>query len=184
MEVAMFSTEGGFEMRGLRPAGLAIVSFSLLFAACGRSRELAVPERAERSAASSSPYVTDVAEIKVEYRPVAIPARMAVNSRADVQFEAKNTGAKTWPRGGDFPVVFGYHWVSPTANGEWETVLWDDSNRGVLKADTKPEEAVIVTMPVRALPRACPNCKLVIAPLLEMKAWSETAHYVAPVNIS
>src|SRR5881397_4010427 len=144
MDVATCSPEGGFAMRGLRPAGLAIVSFSLFLAGCGRSRELAVPERAERSAASSSPYVTDVAEIKVEYRPVAIPGRMAVNSQADVQFEAKNTGAKTWPRGGDFPLVFGYHWASPTPNGEWETVLWDDSNRGVLKADTKPGEAVVV----------------------------------------
>jgi hypothetical protein len=171
-------------MKTIGLAGLAIGLGVVTLSGCGRSREAAVPERAERSAASSSAYVTDVGEIKVEYRPVAIPDRMAPNSRADVQFEAKNTGAKAWPSGGDFPLVFGYHWASPAVNGEWETVLWDDSNRGVLKADTKPGESVIVTLPVHALPRACPSCKLVIAPLLEMKAWSESARYVAPVNIS
>jgi len=180
----MFSSEGGFEMRGLRPVGLAVVSSGLFFAGCGRSHELPAPQRAEQSAASSSPYVTEIDEIKIEYRPVAIPAHLAVNSKAEVEFEAKNMGAKTWPSGGDFPLRFGYHWVSPAAGGQWETVQWDDSNRGALKSDTKPGESVLVTMPVHALARTCPNCKLVIAPLLEMKAWSESARYVAPVNIS
>ena len=160
--------------------GLGIVGI----VGCGRSREVPVAERAAEAAVSSSPYVTDVSEIKVEYRPIAVPSRMAMSSRADFQFEAKNTGAKAWPSGGDFPLRFGYHWASPTATGEWETVLWDDSNRGGFKSDIKPGQSVIVTMPVQALPRACPDCKLVVAPLLEMKAWSETGHYVAPVNIS
>jgi len=183
MAVAMFSPEGGFEMRGLRPAGLAIVSVSLLFAGCGRSQEVAVPARAERSAASSSAYVADVGEIKVEYRPVLIPSRMAPNSRVEVQFEAKNVGAKIWPVGGANPLRFGYHWEVLRGDGNWDRVVWDDSNRGMLKSDTKPGETVVITLPVRALPKSCPTCRLVIAPLLEMKAWSGTTRYVAPVNV-
>ena len=50
--------------------------------------------------------------------------------------------------------------------------------------DVKPGEAVVVTLPVKALPKSCPTCRLVIAPLLELKAWSESARYIAPVNVS
>ena len=63
-------------------------------------------------------------------------------------------------------------------------VQWDDSNRAGLKADVAPGESVVVTLPVKALANACPNCRLVIAPLLEMKTWSEKAKSIAPVNIS
>jgi len=171
-------------MKRGRLAGLAIGLGVVFAAACGRATERPVAERAERNAESSSRYVTEATDIKVEYRPVSIPARMAVSSRADVQFEAKNTGAKAWPSGGDFPLRFGYHWLSPAANGQWKTVQWDDSNRGGFKSDVKPGESVIVTMPVQALPRACPDCKLVVAPLLEMKGWSDSAQHIAPVNIS
>jgi hypothetical protein len=171
-------------MKKIGLAGLGVGIGILCLAGCGRARELPVAESAERSAPSSSPYVTEVGEIKIEYRPVAIPSRIAPNSRAEIQFEARNVGAKIWPVGGANPLRFGYHWEVLRGDGTWDRVVWDDGNRAMLKSDVKPGEAVVVTLPVKALPKSCPTCRLVIAPLLELKAWSESARYIAPVNVS
>jgi hypothetical protein len=159
-------------------AGLAIGLEIACFAGCGHSHELPAPK-----GASLKPYVTEVGEIQVEYRPVSIPSRMAPNSQTEVRFEARNMGVKIWPAGGGRPLRFGYHWEVPRGKGTRETVLWDDSSRGLLQSDTKPGETAMVTLPVHALPKNCPTCRLVIAPLLELKGWS-SALYVAPVNIS
>jgi hypothetical protein len=109
---------------------------------------------------------------------------MAPGSEAKVRVEAKNVGTAAWPSAGDHPFVLGYHWEAPGADGAWAVVLWDDSNRAVLDADVPPGKSVVLTLPVKALPNPCPNCRLVIAPLLEMKVWSENAKSIAPVNIS
>lgn len=129
-------------------------------------------------------YVADIAAVRVEYRPLSVPHRMAPGSQVDVKFEAKNSGDATWPAGGEFPLHFGYHWEAADATGKWETISWDDSNRAGLPSDTPPGGTAVITLPVRAVPRACVGCRLVIVPLLEMKAWSDTAGLRVPVDVS
>ena len=173
-------------MRRLGLASLAIVFCSLLFGGCGRSHESPNAERTDTGAAPApaAAAAPDLDGLQVEFRSAAVPAHMAPGSEVEVRLEAKNVGTSAWPATGDHPFVFGYHWESPAADGNWAVVLWDDSHRAALKADVAPGETVVVTLPVKALGNACPNCRLVIAPLLEMKAWSETAKSIAPVNIS
>jgi hypothetical protein len=163
--------------------GLAVLTIGLGvlgLSGCGRSHETA---SAGRTDAGTAP-APDLDGLQVEFRSAAVPAHMAPGSEAQVRIEAKNVGTKAWPTGGDAPLHFGYHWEAPGADGNWAVVLWDDSNRAALKADVPPGETVVVMLPVRALAKACPNCRLVVVPLLEMKAWSETAKSIAPVNIS
>ncbi len=167
-------------MRLVRPATLAIVLSSLFWVGCGRSHETATGGNTDAAGAPAP----DLDGLKVEFRSVEIPAHMAPGSEVRVQIETKNVGTKSWPRGGDFPLVFGYHWEAPGADGNWAVLSWDDSNRGVLQADVSPGETVTVILPLKALPRACPNCRVVIAPLLEMKTWSTTQTSIATVNIS
>jgi hypothetical protein len=173
-------------MRRLGLASLAIVFCSVLLAGCGRSHESPNAERTDTGAAPApaAAAAPDLDGLQVEFRSATVPAHMAPGSEVEVRLEAKNVGTSAWPAAGDHPFVFGYHWESPGADGNWAVVLWDDSNRAALKADVAPGETVVVTLPVKALGNACPNCRLVIAPLLEMKAWSETAKSIAPVNIS
>ena len=166
-------------MRGRAAASLTIVACSLILSGCGRSPEAASAARTDTSGAAP-----DLDGQQVEFRSVEVPAHMAPGSRTEVRLEAKNVGTKSWPAAGAYPFVFGYHWEAPGADGNWGVVLWDDSNRGILKADVRPGQTVVVTLPVKALPNACPNCRIVIAPLLEMKMWSDTAKSIAPVNIS
>jgi hypothetical protein len=169
-------------MRKLGPATLAIAVYALVFAACGRSHET----KAGGTTAGSAPPAAapDLDGLKVEFRSADVPPHMAPGSQANVRVEAKNAGDRAWPAGGDSPLHFGYHWEAPGADGNWAVLVWDDSNRAGLTADVPPGESVVVTLPVKALPNPCPNCRIVIVPLLEMKAWSETAKSVAPVNIS
>ena len=159
--------------------GLGILSL----AGCGRSREAASAERAQTGGAAT-PVAPDLDGLEVQFLSAAIPAQMASGSEAKVRVEAKNVGGTAWPSAGDHPLVFGYHWEAPGADGNWGVVLWDDSNRAGLPADVPAGETVVVTLPVKALPTACPNCRLVIAPLLEMKTWSEKAKSITPVDIS
>src|SRR5204863_8628896 len=63
-------------MKRGRLAGLAIGLGVVFAAACGRAAERPVAERAERSTGPSSPYVTDIGEIQVDYRSVSIPDHM------------------------------------------------------------------------------------------------------------
>ena len=167
-------------MRLLKPVTLAIVLGSVFWAGCGRSRETTAGANPD-AAAIAAP---DLDGLKVEFRSVEVPAHMAPGSEVRVQLETKNVGTKSWPHGGEFPLAFGYHWEAPGADGNWAVVSWDDSNRGVLQADVSPGETATVILPLKALPTACPNCRLVIAPLLEMKTWSTTQTSIATVNIS
>ena len=165
------------KIRGL--AVLAIAVGLLVPAGCGRSRE--TPGASPQAAAPAAP---DLDGLQVEFVSADVPPHMAPGSEAKVRLEAKNVGTKAWPAAGDFPFVFGYHWEAPGADGNWEVVQWDDSHRAILPMDVPPGESVTVTLPVKALPNPCPNCRIVIAPLLEMKAWSEVAKSITPVNIS
>jgi hypothetical protein len=170
------------KMRGLVVLTIGVSVLGL--AACGRSNETGTAARTDTSAAPAPAAGPDLDGLLVEFRSATVPANMAPGSEAQVRVEAKNVGTKAWPATGDSPLHFGYHWEAPGADGNWAVVLWDDSNRAGLEADVKPGETVAVTLPVKALPNACPNCRLVIAPLLEMKAWSETAKSITPINIS
>ena len=166
--------------------GLAVLTVGLgilALAGCGRSHEAASAERAEAGGAAT-PVAPDLDGLQVEFVSASVPAHLAPGSEVKVRVEAKNVGTKDWPAAGANPFVFGYHWEAPGGDGNWAVVQWDDSNRAALKANVAPGETVVVTLPVKALPNACPNCRLVIAPLLEMKAWSENAKSIAPVNIS
>jgi hypothetical protein len=154
----------------------------LLLVGCARSERTASPPAAASPAATD--LVTDAGEIRIEFEPLSVPARMGPGSEAQIRIQAKNVGTKTWPSGGEYPLRFGYHWEAPAGEGRWEVIVWDDSNRSGLPSDTRSGETVVITLPVRAPARACTGCRLVIAPLLEMKAWSETARYPAPVDIS
>jgi hypothetical protein len=163
--------------------GLAVLTIGLGvlgLAGCGRSHETATGASTDAAAAPAP----DLDGHRVEFRSAEIPGHLAPGAEAKVRLEAKNVGAKAWPAGGDAPFVFGYHWEAQGADGNWAVVVWDDGNRAILPADVPPGETVTVILPVKALPNACPNCRLVIAPLLEMKAWSETAKSIAPVDIS
>jgi hypothetical protein len=162
-------------------ACLAVVLSVSALAACGRSRETSAGGTNTAAPAAAAP---DLDGLKVEFRSADVPAHMAPGSQVNVRVEARNAGDRAWPAGGDTPLHFGYHWEAPGADGNWAVVVWDDSRRAGLPADVPPGESVVVTLPVKALPNPCPNCRIVIAPLLEMKAWSETAKSVAPVNIS
>lgn len=169
----------------IRGFAVLTIGVSVLgLAACGPSHETASAPRTDTGAAPAPAQAPDLDGLQVEFRSAVVPAQMAPGSEAQVRVEAKNVGTRAWPAAGDFPFVFGYHWEAPGADGNWAVVLWDDSHRAALKADVEPGETVVVTLPVKALRNACPNCRLVIAPLLEMKAWSETAKSIAPVNIS
>lgn len=168
----------------IRRLVVATIGLSLVaLAGCGRSHETANAPRTD-SGAPAAAAAPDLDGFEVQFQSAAVPARMAPGSEAKVRLEVKNPGSKAWPSAGDFPLVFGYHWEAPGADGNWAVVLWDDSNRAGLKADVPPGETLVVTLPVKALPNACPNCRLVIAPLLEMKTWSEKAKSITPVNIS
>src|SRR6476469_9241872 len=164
-------------------AVLAVVLSVSGLVACGRCGEKSAGGANTGAPAASVP-APDLDGLKVEFRSADVPAHMAPGSQTKVRLEAKNVGDRPWPATGNFPLVFGYHWEAPGADGNWAMVVWDDSSRAVLPADVPPGESVVVTLPVKALPNPCPNCRIVIAPLLEMKAWSETAKSVAPVNIS
>lgn len=152
---------------------LAIGLSFLGFAACGRSHERANAPRTS-SGAPAAATEPDLDGFEVQFQSAAVPARMAPGSEAKVRLEAKNVGSKAWSSAGDSPLHFGYHWEAPDAGGNWVVVATDDGNRGILRADVAPGETVVVTLPVRALPKACPNCRV----------WSETAKSIAPVNIS
>lgn len=169
------------KIRGLAvlTVGLGILSL----AGCGRSREAASAERAQTGGAAT-PVAPDLDGLQVEFVSQDVPGHLAPGAAAKVRLEVKNPGSKAWPAAGDHPLVFGYHWEAPGADGNWGVVLWDDSNRAGLPADVPAGETVVVTLPVKALPTACPNCRLVIAPLLEMKTWSEKAKSITPVDIS
>ncbi len=168
----------------MRSLAILAIGVSLLgLARCGRSHETAGAPRTEGGAPAAAA-APDLDGLEVQFLSAAIPAQMASGSEAKVRVEAKNVGGTAWPSAGDHPLVFGYHWEAPGADGNWAVVQWDDSNRAMLDADVPPGKTVVVTLPVKALPTACPNCRLVIAPLLEMKTWSETAKSIAPVNIS
>ena len=169
-------------MKRLGPS-VAIVFGVLFFVACGRTHETASAPRTEGSAPAAAA-APDLDGLQVEFLSAAVPAQMAPGSEAKVRVEAKNVGTAAWPSAGDHPLVLGYHWEAPGADGNWAVLQWDDSNRAVLEADVAPGKSVVLNLPVKALPNACPNCRLVIAPLREMKAWSEKAKSIAPVNIS
>ena len=169
-------------MRKLGPATLVIAVCAVVLTACGRSRE--TNAGGGGTGASAPAAAPDLDGLKVEFKSADVPAHMAPGSEAKVLLEAKNVGDRPWPASGDFPFVFGYHWEAPGADGNWAVVVWDDSSRATLPADVPPGGSVVVTLPVKALPNPCPSCRIVIAPLLEMKTWSETAKSIAPVNIS
>jgi hypothetical protein len=171
-------------MKRLGTSSLAVVLIVSLFAACRRSSETTTAKPSGTDSGAPAASAPDLDGFEVEFPSAAVPARMAPGAAAKVRLEVKNVGSKAWPSGGDHPLVFGYHWEAPGADGNWGVVLWDDSNRGTLPANVPPGETVVVTLPVKALPNACPSCRLVIAPLLEMKAWSEKAKSITPVNIS
>ena len=171
-------------MKRGRLAGLAIGLGVISAAGCGRAAERPVAERAERNAGSPSPYATNIGEIQVDYRSVSIPDHMAPGGGVYFQFQVRNTGTKIWPVSGANPVRFGSHWEVPRGEGKWERIVWDDGSRGWLKTDMKPGETALIVLPVHAPQKNCPDCKLVVAPLLEMKGWSESSVFVAPVNVS
>jgi hypothetical protein len=158
---------------------LFLLAVGAVVAGCSRSEKAAAP-----AAAAGTGYVTDAAEIRVEYKPVSIPTRLAPGSQVEIRFEAKNVGSAVWPSSGEFPLHFGYHWQASEAGGRWETISWDDSNRSGLPSDVRPGETVVITLPVRAISRTCVGCRLVVVPLLEMKAWSETAELPVPIDVS
>ena len=91
-------------MKRGRLAGLAIGLGVVFAAACGRAAERPVAERAERSTGPSSPYVTDIGEIQVDYRSVSIPDHMTPGGGVYFQFQVRNTGTKIWPVSGANPV--------------------------------------------------------------------------------
>ena len=155
----------------------ALFLTTLSAAACGR------PETAAGKPAPSVGVVTDVGEIQVEFKALSIPTRMAAGSETQIRFEAKNTGTTTWPAAGAFPLHFGYHWEAPAGGDRWETIVWDDSNRIGLPSDTRPGQSIVLTMPVRAVSRHCTGCRLLVVPVLEMKAWSDTARLTAPIDV-
>jgi hypothetical protein len=163
-------------------AALAIAACAAVFTACGRSRETNAGGANAGAAAPAA--ALDLDGLKVEFRSADVPTHMAPGSQANVRVEAKNVGDRAWPADGDAPLHFGYHWEAAGADGNWAVIVWDDSNRAGLTADVPPGGSVVVTLPVKAVPNPCPNCRIVIAPLLEMKAWSETAKSIASVNIS
>jgi hypothetical protein len=154
----------------------------LLLSGCARSERTAASPAS--AGTGSTELVNDAGEIRIEYAPLSAPTRMGLGSEAQIQIQAKNVGTKTWPSGGEHPLRFGYHWESPAGEGRWEVIVWDDSNRADLPSDTRPGETVVIMLPVRAPARACLGCRLVVAPLLELKAWSETARYPTPVDVS
>jgi hypothetical protein len=162
---------------------LAVAAVFACFA-CARS-EQGGAEPTPSAASAASPGITSSGEeIRVEYEAVPIPTRMAPGSQVDVRLQVKNVGTKPWPSGGEFPLHFGYHWESSRGQGQWETLVWDDSNRGSLPADVQPGETVEVTLPVRAPAKPCAGCRVVIGPLLEMKAWSYGATHPVPIDVS
>ena len=163
-------------------AVLAVVLSVSVLAACGRSGDKSAG--GTNTGAPAAPSAPDLDGLKVEFRSADVPAHMAPGSQANVRVEARNAGDRAWPAGGDTPLHFGYHWEAPGADGNWAVLVWDDSNRAGLTADVPPGESVVVTLPVKAVPNPCSNCRIVIVPLLEMKVWSETAKSIAPVNIS
>jgi hypothetical protein len=175
---------GALEVRDLGPASAAIVLCSVFLAGCGRSPEAASSERAQTGASAASPTPQDLDGLQVEFKSADAPAHLPPGALAEIRLKARNIGTKPWPATGDYPFVFGYHWEAPDANGNWAAVAEDDGNRGTLLADVPPGETVVVTLPIRALPTACPNCRVVIAPLLELRMWSETAKSIVPVNVS
>ncbi len=165
--------------------GLAVLTVGLGvlgLAGCGRSHETASAPGTDSGAPTAA--APDLDGFQVEFLSAAVPAQMAPGSEAKVRVEAKNVGTAAWPSAGDHPLVLGYHWEARGADGNWAVIQWDDGNRAVLDADVPPGETVVVTLPVKALSNPCPNCRLVIAPLLEMKTWSEKAKSITPVNIS
>jgi hypothetical protein len=164
-----------------RLAVLAVGMAVLTLPGCGRSRETAGAQPTESSGAPAAP---DLDGLQVELRTADVPAHMAPGSEAQVRIEAKNVGTKPWPALGDSPLHFGYHWEERGADGNWAVVVWDDSNRAGLPADVAPGESVVVMLPVKAVGNPCPTCRLVVAPLLEMKAWSETTKSITPVDVS
>jgi hypothetical protein len=64
------------ETRGLQPASLVTASWTLSFLACRRGYEFPVPQR-------TSLKPSEVGEIKIGYRPVAVRSRMASNSQTE-----------------------------------------------------------------------------------------------------
>lgn len=168
-----------------RPAHLAVMAVLLLAAACSRKESASGASEAGPARATNVPYLTRVEEIRVEYRPLDIPATMAAGSEVTVRFEAKNTGNTTWPAHGTPPFRFGYHWADPEGTGSWDSVVWDDGNRGDLTVDVPPGGVATITLPVRALPKRAKGSKLIIAPLFERSGgWSVDVPYVATVDIS
>jgi hypothetical protein len=187
-EVRRVLTEGQGKMKqgGLQMSNGTFVRFwagvgVLVLIGCARSEKAAAPP-AERATAAAPAAAVD--EISVEFRTLSVPGRLAPGEASEVKFEAKNVGPKPWLATGEFPLVFGYHWEEPAGEAQWQTVVWDDSNRGTLPSDVAPGQSVVVTLPVRALPRPCAGCRLVVAPLLEMKAWSQTARLALPIVVS
>lgn len=165
---------------------VAFLFVLLLAPACARKEPTSQTTEARVQApASNAPYLTRVEEIRVEYRPVDVPTAMAAGSEVTVRFEAKNTGSATWPAHGTPPFRFGYHWADPEGRGNWDSVVWDDGNRGDLTVDVPPGAVATITLPVKALPKTTKGSKLIIAPLFETTGgWSADAPYVVTVDIS
>lgn len=161
-------------------AVLVLAGVSLPALSCGRAEKTA----GGGEPAAAAPASGGIEQMQVEFRTLSAPSRLGPGEPGEVRFEAKNVGSTSWPATGESPFVFGYHWEEPAGEGQWQTVVWDDSNRGTLASDVAPGQSVVVTLPVRALARRCAGCRIVVAPLLEMKAWSDTARLPLPIEVS
>jgi len=173
---------GGFRL----PAATVL----LLVAAspgCWKEDRPAAVEGQPLSRAASIPfeYETRPENIRVEYRSIEMPSEFPAGKVVEVKFEVRNAGARSWAASGDLPLRFGYHWSDPERTGNWDSIIWDDGNRGHLRADLAPAGEAAVTLPVKAPAKPNRGYKLIIAPLLEGSGpgWTTEVPYVATVDV-
>lgn len=154
----------------------------LVLAGCGKETE---PSRRPAAGGEPAPFATTASQIHATIEAVDIPTVMMVGATTNITFRVKNMGPEAWAAGPgkNAAVRFGYHWADPGTKGNWDSVVWDDSNRGDLSADVPPQGTATVTMKVKALPQPSENCKLVIEPMIELVGWQTAGPFVATISI-
>lgn len=139
------------------------------------------------SLGSEGPVLTDPLLIRPVYVDVEAPESVGAGQSFEVAFGVRNNGTQTWPAHTKAPLRFGYHWADPEGQGNWNSVVWDDGTRASLTADVPPGGSARLTMTVKALPKASPGCKLIVAPVIDGLAksgWHTEHVHVTTVDIT
>jgi hypothetical protein len=168
----------------LKPfAGFLLFAAALGSIACSKEeppKSLPAPPSPQSAA-----YVTASDQIKLTYRLLEGPKSMPAGTEATFRFEVTNAGSGTWPAAGSLPLKFGYHWSDPLHTGSWNSIVWDDSSRALLAADTPPGAMATLRLKVKAPAKAGNGFKLIIAPLLEGPGggWTTNTPLVLDVDL-